>query len=90
METKLIDFWPEYGQNGKEETTILHCLNHQVSTFDHDDDYEKVQAGIPFTNCGPLDRSDVIDIDRMSRYFEEAVPVWKPGTQVESDLNKLV
>ena len=30
---RVTKYWPEYGQNGKEETTILQLLNHQVRTF---------------------------------------------------------
>jgi CubicO group peptidase (beta-lactamase class C family) len=30
LERRVVDFWPEYGQNGKAETTLLHVLSHQA------------------------------------------------------------
>src|ERR1700683_3972320 len=46
LDRKAIEFWPEYGQNGKADTTLLHVLTHQAgqpalrdpstSILDHD------------------------------------------------------
>jgi CubicO group peptidase (beta-lactamase class C family) len=46
LDEKVVDLWPEYGQNGKAETTLLHVLTHQAgqpalrdpstSILDHD------------------------------------------------------
>lgn len=30
LDRKVVDLWPEYGQNGKAETTLLHVLTHQA------------------------------------------------------------
>ena len=30
LDRKVIDLWPEYEQNGKGETTLLHILSHQA------------------------------------------------------------
>lgn len=31
-EDKLTNFWPEFGQNGKEDVTVEQIVNHQVTT----------------------------------------------------------
>jgi CubicO group peptidase (beta-lactamase class C family) len=46
LDRRIVDLWPEYRQNGKEDTTLLHVLTHQagqpalrdlsVSILDHD------------------------------------------------------
>jgi CubicO group peptidase (beta-lactamase class C family) len=46
LDRKAVEFWPEYGQNGKADTTLLHVLTHQAgqpalrdpstSILDHD------------------------------------------------------
>ena len=46
LDRKVVDLWPEYGQNGKADTTLLHVLTHQagqpalrdpsISILDHD------------------------------------------------------
>jgi CubicO group peptidase (beta-lactamase class C family) len=46
LDRKVVDLWPEYGENGKAETTLLHVLTHQagqpalrdlsISILDHD------------------------------------------------------
>jgi CubicO group peptidase (beta-lactamase class C family) len=30
LDRKVVEFWPEYGQNGKADTTLLHVLTHQA------------------------------------------------------------
>ena len=30
LDRKVVDLWPEYGQNGKADTTLLHVLSHQA------------------------------------------------------------
>jgi CubicO group peptidase (beta-lactamase class C family) len=30
LDRRVVDLWPEYGQSGKEETTLLHVLTHQA------------------------------------------------------------
>lgn len=39
-EDKVVDYWPEYGQHGKENTTVEHVMTHMVGhnicfSFDH-------------------------------------------------------
>ena len=41
---------------------------------------ERFQAGLPYTS-EQVTRDDVVDWRRMSKYFEDAVPIWPPGTK---------
>ncbi|MFH4973746.1 hypothetical protein AB6A40_000455 [Gnathostoma spinigerum] len=56
---------PEFACNGKANTTIRHIVQHQ--------------AGLTY---GPhaVTVSDVLDHRKMSKIFEEMVPLWEPGT----------
>ncbi|VDL83591.1 unnamed protein product [Nippostrongylus brasiliensis] len=65
-ERKLSEFWPEFAQNGKENVTIMNVVHHQ--------------AGLPYSDQ-TVTREDVLDWRKMSAYFENAKPVWPPGTQ---------
>lgn len=62
----VTDYWPEYGQNGKEGTTVSHIMSHQ--------------AGLPgleeATTLEDFYDWDVI-VDRLARQ----APMWKPGTK---------
>lgn len=80
---KVSEFWPEFGKNGKQDVTIMNVVLHQVR-------YEKLapvlrkiahlQAGLPYTDQ-VVTKEDVADWRRMSTYFENATPVWTPGTE---------
>jgi CubicO group peptidase (beta-lactamase class C family) len=58
LERKVTDFWPEFGQNGKESTTLLHILAHQaglsalrdreIPFFDRDNVVHALAAQQPF------------------------------------------
>jgi CubicO group peptidase (beta-lactamase class C family) len=58
----VVDLWPEYGQNGKKDTTILHLLTHQagqaalrdpsVSILDHDAVADQLARQEPFWKPG--------------------------------------
>ncbi|KAK6739013.1 hypothetical protein RB195_020849 [Necator americanus] len=63
---KVAEFWPEFAGNGKEHITILNVVLHQ--------------AGLPYSEQ-MINREDVVDWRKMSAYFENATPVWTPGTQ---------
>jgi CubicO group peptidase (beta-lactamase class C family) len=59
---RVVDFWPEYGQNGKADTTLRHVLTHQagqpalrnpsVSILDHDGVAAQLARQEPFWKPG--------------------------------------
>ncbi|KAK5985685.1 Beta-LACTamase domain containing, partial [Trichostrongylus colubriformis] len=63
---KLSEFWPEFAKNGKQDITIMNVVLHQ--------------AGLPYSHQ-IISREDVVDWQRMSAYFENATPIWAPGSQ---------
>lgn len=66
LDAPVSRYWPEYGQNGKENTTVLMLLNHT--------------AGLPAVR-GDVPPEGFADWDQMvARYAEEA-PFWAPGTR---------
>jgi CubicO group peptidase (beta-lactamase class C family) len=62
LDRKVVDLWPEYGQNGKAETTLLHVLTHQsgqpalrdlsISILDHDAVVDQLARQEPFWKPG--------------------------------------
>ena len=62
LDRKVVDLWPEYGENGKHNTTILHILTHQagqaalrdpsVSILDHDAVVDQLARQEPFWEPG--------------------------------------
>jgi CubicO group peptidase (beta-lactamase class C family) len=64
LDRKVIDLWPEYGQNGKADTTLLHVLAHQagqpalrdpsVSILDHDAVASQLARQEPFWKPGEV------------------------------------
>ncbi|GMT31405.1 hypothetical protein PFISCL1PPCAC_22702, partial [Pristionchus fissidentatus] len=64
--TLVVDIWPEYGRHGKQHTTIGHVALHS--------------AGLPY-GLRPVSYDDVKLPAVMSKYFEDAVPIWEPGTK---------
>ncbi|CAM9137838.1 unnamed protein product [Chrysoparadoxa australica] len=65
--TRIEEFWPAFGCNGKEATTLYHILLHQ-------DGLQFVLPEEPtFSNLG--------DWDAMLKLLEEATPSWHPGTK---------
>ena len=62
LNRNVVDLWPEYGQNGKKDTTILHLLTHQagqaalrdpsVSILDHDAVADQLARQEPFWKPG--------------------------------------
>jgi CubicO group peptidase (beta-lactamase class C family) len=62
LDRKVVDLWPEYGQNGKAETTLFHVLTHQsgqpalrdlsISILDHDAVADQLALQEPFWKPG--------------------------------------
>jgi CubicO group peptidase (beta-lactamase class C family) len=62
LDRNIVELWPEYGQNGKKDTTILHLLTHQagqpalrnpsVSILDHDAVVDQLARQEPFWKPG--------------------------------------
>lgn len=65
---KIADFWPEYGVNGKENTTIRHALNHT--------------AGIPQMPEG-VGYKEITDWVRMCAEVAKLAPLSVPGQHNE-------
>uniref|UniRef100_A0A7I4Y7K5 Beta-lactamase domain-containing protein n=1 Tax=Haemonchus contortus TaxID=6289 RepID=A0A7I4Y7K5_HAECO len=63
---KVAEFWPDFAKNGKQDITIMDIVHHQ--------------AGLPYSDQ-TITREDVADWRRMSTYFEDATPIWVPGSQ---------
>jgi CubicO group peptidase (beta-lactamase class C family) len=57
--------WPEYGANGKENTTIQHVLSHQ--------------AGVPYIE-DDLYYEDVSEMQSVLDKLSNATPIWEPGS----------
>ncbi|KAK0404688.1 hypothetical protein QR680_017573 [Steinernema hermaphroditum] len=64
---KVATLWPEFGQNGKENTTIRHICLHQ--------------AGLPYQSVITT-ADDFKNPQRIAELFESATPIWEPGSQV--------
>ncbi|KAH9862399.1 hypothetical protein J1614_011054 [Plenodomus biglobosus] len=62
---KVSKYWPEFGQNGKEEIEVRHLLCHAagLSTWE-----EKVSI------------EDICDLDKATKLLEKQAPLWSPGT----------
>ena len=61
---KVIKYWPEYGQKGKQDTEIRHFLSHS--------------AGLPGFGK-QLSLEDICDWDLVISILEEQEPWWEPG-----------
>ena len=67
-DNKIADFWPEYGANGKENTTIMHALYHT--------------SGIPQLPK-ELTAPQMADWDGMCKLIANLSPLWEPGSRME-------
>lgn len=65
-EAKVCEYWPEFGQQGKEKITVRQLLAHQAGLFALDE---------------PLTRSLVADVDRLGVVLARQKPAWEPGTR---------
>ena len=63
---KVTDYWPEFGQNGKENTTVLMMLNHS--------------AALPALR-EPVKPGGYNDWDYMVERLAAESPFWEPGTR---------
>lgn len=61
----VTDVWPEYGQAGKEGTTIAMLLDHQ--------------AGVPVVD-DPPSLDDVLKVEPIVEALAAQAPLWEPGT----------
>ena len=61
------EIWPKFAKNGKENTRILHLLNHT--------------SGLPQRFAAQKTYELVADWPTMIRAIEECAPDWEPGTQ---------
>ena len=66
LEQKVSNYWPEFGQRGKEEITVRLLLSHR--------------AGLPAINK-PLPPEAAFDWGTMTRAVAEQEPLWPPGTK---------
>ena len=66
LKEKVTKYWPEYGKNGKEETTIEMILNHS--------------AGLPAIKT-EVKEGGFLDWDYMVQLIENEKPFWEPGKE---------
>ena len=66
LKERVTKYWPEYGKNGKEETTIEMILNHS--------------AGLPALRT-KVKKDGFLDWDYMVQLLENEKPFWKPGKE---------
>ncbi|MCU1601289.1 MAG: hypothetical protein JWO22_1998 [Frankiales bacterium] len=70
VDALVSDYWPEYGCNGKERTTVRHVLNHS--------------AGVPGLPDSPSligwDGTGWDDLPAITARLAASRPVWEPGT----------
>ncbi len=66
-DARVIDYWPEYGQNGKESTLVRHFLDHT--------------AAVPVLTTNPLWPGAMFDREAMIKALEEQEPLWEIGTK---------
>lgn len=66
LNAPVTDYWPEFGQNGKEAITVRMMLNHS--------------AGLPAFRQ-PIRNGGYADWDYMVQRLEKEAPFWEPGTR---------
>jgi CubicO group peptidase (beta-lactamase class C family) len=66
VEAPVVEYWPEYGRNGKESTTVRMMLDHS--------------AGVPVFRRD-VARGELYDWDRVVSFLEDESPFWEPGTR---------
>jgi CubicO group peptidase (beta-lactamase class C family) len=63
----VVTYWPEYGQNGKEETRVKHFLDHT--------------AAVPVLTTDPLWPGAMFDREAIVHALEKQEPLWEIGTK---------
>jgi CubicO group peptidase (beta-lactamase class C family) len=66
VHARVTDYWPEFGQNGKQDVTVLMMLNHS--------------AGLPALR-EPVKPGGYYDWDYMVERLAAEEPFWEPGTR---------
>lgn len=67
VDTPVVEYWPEFGANGKDTITVRHLLAHTAGLFTFPPD-----AGIGLADLG--------DWDRCVAVLAAMAPFWRPGT----------
>jgi CubicO group peptidase (beta-lactamase class C family) len=65
-ESRVVDYWPEFGAQGKDRVTVAQVLSHQAGICGVS---EKIAI------------ADLYDWNKMIRLIAEQKPFWEPGTQ---------
>jgi CubicO group peptidase (beta-lactamase class C family) len=65
-EERVASYWPEFGQNGKEQITVRQLLAHQAGLYALDE---------------RIDRSVIADHERLATVLERQKPEWEPGSR---------
>jgi CubicO group peptidase (beta-lactamase class C family) len=63
---RVADYWPEFGQCGKDAVTVRHVLTHQSGVCHWDEN---------------LGDDGILDPARVIRALERTPPYWEPGTR---------
>jgi CubicO group peptidase (beta-lactamase class C family) len=66
LDAPVVEYWPEFGANGKEEIPVRWLLSHQ--------------AGLPVIDT-PLTYEEACAWHPVIRALEAQKPLWKPGTE---------
>ena len=66
LKEKVTKYWPDYGKNGKEETTVEMILNHS--------------AGLPALKT-KVEEDGFLNWDYMVKLIENEKPFWNPGEE---------
>jgi CubicO group peptidase (beta-lactamase class C family) len=66
-DARVTDYWPEFGQNGKDEVTVTQALSHQIGLH-----------ALP----SPFNLEFILDWDAGIEYIEKAKPAYPPGTKM--------
>jgi CubicO group peptidase (beta-lactamase class C family) len=89
LDRKVVELWPEYQQNGKSDTTLLHVLTHQagqpalrnpsISILDHDAVADQLARQEPFWRPGEAHgyhaRTYGFLVDELVRRITHGTPV---------------
>ncbi|XP_072025303.1 beta-lactamase domain-containing protein 2-like [Amphiura filiformis] len=62
---KVVHYWPEFGQNGKENITVRQLLHHE--------------AGLALIDT-PITIDLMMNYDELGKALAKSPPIWEPGT----------